>query len=88
LSFFGTVSDSGNGVIEVVTAFSGVEDTTGITLEIVVGSINRDASWSRLNCGFSGRNALGFDGFVRNSVNKSLTGFGFTFLGFSNVWIC
>jgi len=66
-----SVTNSGNGVIEVVTAFLGVEDTSGVTLEVVVGSINRDASWSSGDGGFKGGDALRFDGFV--GLNVDLT---------------
>ena len=74
-------------MIEVVTAFFGVKDTSSVTLEIVVGSINGDTSWSRLDGGFKGSNALGFDSFVGNSVNNSFGGFGFAMLGLCYVWV-
>jgi hypothetical protein len=74
-------------MVEVVSTFLGVKDTTGVTLEVVVGSINRDASWSGLNGGFKGGDAPGLDGFVGNSVDNSIAGFGFATLGLCNVWI-
>jgi hypothetical protein len=74
MSVLGSVSDGGDGVIEVVTAFCGVKDTSSVTLEVVVGSINGDASWSRLDGGFKGGNTLGFDSSVGNSVNNSFGG--------------
>jgi len=61
-------------VIEVVAAFRGVKNTTGISLEVIVGSINGDASWSGLDGGFKGSNALGLDSFVRYSINFSFRG--------------
>ena len=39
-SVAGSVTNGGDGVIEVVTTFLGVKNTTGVSLEVVVGSIN------------------------------------------------
>jgi len=49
-SVFGSVTNGGDGVIEARFTTAVVEDTTGVTLEIVVGSINGNASWSLVDC--------------------------------------
>ena len=74
-------------MIEVVTAFLGVKNTTGVSLEVVVGSINGDASWSGLDGGFKGSNALGFDGFVGYSINFSFGGFSRACSVSANIWV-
>jgi len=78
VSVFGSETNGGDGVIEVVTTFLGVEDTSGVTLEVVVSSINRDASWSSLNGRFKGSDALSLDGLMGYNLNSILSFLSFT----------
>ena len=72
LASFGSVTDGGDGMIEVVTISTVVEDTSSVTLEVVVGSIDGNASWS-LGDGFhQGFPVVVLDSFVGYSFDNSL----------------
>ena len=74
-------------MVEVVSTSLGVKDTTGISLEVVVGSINGNTGWSSSNSGLQGWDALGFDGLVFSSKDLSFGFLGSAASGFSNVWV-
>lgn len=86
-SVFGTVTDGGDGVIKVVSSSTVVEDTSGVTLEVVVGSIDGDASWSSGDGGFQGGDVLVSDGSVGCNSDNSLGFAGFARSSLSNVWV-
>jgi len=46
LSILNTISDGGDGVIEVGSASGGVENTTGVTLESHLVGLNGNGNWS------------------------------------------
>jgi len=71
-STFGTVTDSGDGVIEVGSISTVVEDTTSVTLEVVVGSIDGNTCWSGSDSGFQGSRVVVFDRSVRCNLDNSL----------------
>jgi len=64
-SVLGSVTNSGDGVIEVVMVSTVVEDTTGVTLEVVVGGVNGDSDWTGSDGSFEGRDVLVGDRSVR-----------------------
>jgi hypothetical protein len=87
-SVFLSVTNGSDGVIEVRSFSAVVEDTTGVTLEIVVGSIDGNASWSSGDGGFQGVNTVVLDSSVGCSFDLSLEFFSiamFTSLG--SVWV-
>jgi len=86
-TMFGTVTDGGDGVIEVLTSSTVVEDTSGVTLEVVVGSIDGNASWSSGDGGFQGGDVRVSDRSVGCSSDNSLGFLRFAMSGFSNVWV-
>jgi len=49
LSILNTISDGGDGVIEVGSASGGVENTTGVTLESHSVGLNGHGNWSLSN---------------------------------------
>ena len=75
LSILNTVSDGGDGVIEVGSASGGVENTTGVTLESHLVGLNGNGNWSLSDSSdeLSGRSWLNVvvignvDGWVSNS---------------------
>jgi hypothetical protein len=71
LSTLGSVSDSGNGVIELGSAGGGVEDSTGVHLEDGSVGLNGDGSWSLGNGCL--KLAHGFGGNVGVGGNSDLT---------------
>ena len=73
LSVVGTVSNSGDGVVEVGSALLGVEDSTGVELEVSLG-IDRDASWLLGNGGLKLGDALVLDVRVSGDLNLLLLG--------------
>jgi len=46
LSVFVSISDSGDGVIEIGSASGGVQDTTSVTLESHLVGLNGNGNWS------------------------------------------
>jgi len=82
----GSVSDGGDGVIEVSRFSTVVEDSTGVTLEVVVVSIDGNASWSFGDGTCQGLDVLS-DTMVFGSFDNTL---GFVILassGLGNVWV-
>jgi len=59
-------------VIEVGSSSTVVENTSGVTLEVVVGSIDGNASWSSGDGGFEGRNVVVLDGSVGGNLDNTL----------------
>jgi len=71
-STFGTVTNSGDGVIEVVSSSTVVEDTSRVTLEVVVGSIDGNTCWSSGDSGFQGTNVVVLDSSMGCNLDNSL----------------
>jgi len=69
LSVLGSVSDSGDGVIEVGSAGSGVEDTTGISLEDELVGLDGHGDWGEGDGGLELGNGVGWDVVVRSNVD-------------------
>jgi hypothetical protein len=86
-SVLGSVTNGGDGVIEVRSISTVVEDTSSVTLEVVVGSINGNASWSSSDGRFQGGDAVVLDGSVGGSSDNTLGFGGFASSGLGNVWV-
>ena len=71
LARLGSISDSGDGVIEVGSAGSGVEDTTGISLEDKLVGLDGHGDWGEGNGGLELGNRVGWDVVVRSNVHLS-----------------
>ena len=72
LAVLGSVSDSGDGVIELGSASGGVEDTGLVLLEDGSVGLNSHGDWLLGNGGLKLVNGLGWGGLVRLDIN--LTG--------------
>jgi hypothetical protein len=94
-SVFGSETNGGDGVIEARFTSAVVENTTGVTLEIVVGSINGNASWSLFDGFYQGFPIVVSDSFVGYSLDNSLvfgifalsTLSGVSILAFELLWV-
>ena len=86
-SVLGSVTNGGDGVIEVRSISTVVEDSTGVTLEVVVGSIDGNASWSSGDGRFQGGDTSWLDRSVGCSSDNSLGFVRFARSGLGNVWV-
>jgi len=86
-SVFLSVTNGGDGVIEARSTSAVVEDTTGVTLELVLTSINGNASWTLSNGFNQGFVMVVLDSFVGCSFDNSLVGFISASSTLSFVWI-
>jgi hypothetical protein len=87
LSTFGTITDSGDGVIEGGTAWGGVEDTTGVHLEDVGIGLDGDGSWGGHNGGLKLVNGLWGNVVDGSNVNLTLGGGGGAWSVSGGIWI-
>lgn len=67
----GSVTNSGDGVVELGSASLGVHDTGFVLLEDGSVGLNGDGHWLLGNGGLELGNRLGWDGLVRLDVNLS-----------------
>ena len=74
LSGFGSVSDGGNGMVELGSASGGVEDSTGVSLEGRSVSLNGDGDDSLSNGGLELGNGVGWNVLVSKNLELSLGG--------------
>jgi len=76
LSGLGSVTNSGDGVIEVGSASSRVEDTTGVTLEDESIGLDGDGGWGGGDGGLELGNGVGWDVGVGLDIDLSSEGGG------------
>jgi len=67
-----TVSNSGDGVVEVGSAGLGVEDSLAVEHELAVFGINRDTCWLSINSSLKLWDALLWNFGVRSSFDLAL----------------
>ena len=72
LSILGSISDSGDGVIEVGSAGSRVQNTTGVTLEDELIGLDGDGGWGLSNGGLKLVNGVGLNVGVVLNVDLTL----------------
>jgi len=90
LSGLGTVSDSGNGVIELGSTFLGVHDTTGVHLEDGLVGLDGDGDWGKGDGGLQLGDGVGWDVLVRSNTDLTLGGIIFAGAGLSStrgIWV-
>jgi len=71
-TIFGTVADSGNGMVDIGSAKVTVQDTLSVELEGVAVAVDRDSDWLLLDSGFHLGLALWWEGGVSVNTEDSL----------------
>lgn len=90
LSSLGTVSDGGDGVIELGSTLLGVEDTTGVHLEDGLVGLDGDGGWGLGDGGLQLGDGVGWDVLVGSNFDGTLGGIIFAGAGLSvsrGIWI-
>ena len=82
----GSVSDSGDGVIELGSASGGIEDSTFVLREVVTG-IDSDANWSLIKSSLELRSTLVLDSPVAGGCNDFLGLAGLAALSSALIWV-
>jgi hypothetical protein len=77
LSTFGSITNSGDGVIEGGSASSGVHNTGGVLLEDSSVGLNGDGDWSLVDGSLKLLDRVGWDVGVSSNVDETLGGIKF-----------
>jgi len=81
-----SITDGGDGVVEVGAISTVVEDTSGVTMEVVVVSINSNGNWSLVDGVHHGSGVVALDRVMGTSLNSSSSS-SLASSSLCNVWV-